>query len=164
MTEAAANGDAKKVAALVRTLGGKSASYGTKTPTHAPSTDADGALKWGGGEIFGSPEELAAAWKEFAENKFKTTAREDARSDMPDLGPASTRCGNELTRRELEQGLKTLKLMKAPGMDGFPIEIYINVPEVFSKSHPPFPEKKPSKTSQAESSVVKYVLMTSRQA
>jgi hypothetical protein len=27
-----------------------------------------------------------------------------------------------------------------------------------------FPEKKPSKTSQAESSVVKYVLMTSRQA
>jgi hypothetical protein len=77
----------------------------------------DGEIRWGKGGIFGTVAKLAHAWKVFAEKKFKTTAREDERDAMPDLGVASTRSGSELTTlRELEQGLKTLKLVKAPSL------------------------------------------------
>ena len=132
MTAAAANGDSAKVAQVVKTLGGKKASFCSKAPTRAPKhvlqPDGSTKIEWGKGDPFESALALADAWREFAAGKFAETAAELLRADMEDLGPAASRADDRLSLQEKEEGLACLKKMKSPGRDGIPIELYQHSP------------------------------------
>ena len=67
-------GDYKALFNGVNRLTGKGGYNG-----RAPTRDKEGKL-------FKNPEELAAAWKEFAQSKFAKTEAEKRRGKMPDLG------------------------------------------------------------------------------
>jgi hypothetical protein len=71
--------------------------------------------EWGAGEELNA-ESLAEAWRAFAAEKFQATDREKHRPDLPLLSPAGS--------REKEDALAVLRKMKAPGIDGMPVEIY----------------------------------------
>ena len=105
-------GDYKAVFDGVNRLTGKSGYNG-----RAPTKDKDGIL-------FKNPEELAAAWKEFAQNKFAKTEAEKTRGEMPDLGSPSQREEDVPSDEDLDFCLNALANAKAVGEDGIPIEAY----------------------------------------
>ena len=107
-------GRSQDIARGVRALRGSS-SYGSQK---RPSRDSKT------GEVYWGPEELAAAWAEFAKEKFSATPREACRGDMPDLGPSSSREDDVPQDEHLEECLKALSSSKAAGRDGIPVEVY----------------------------------------
>ena len=107
-------GRSQDIARGVRALRGSS-SYGSQK---RPSRDSKT------GEVYWGPEELAAAWAEFAKEKFSATPREACRGDMPDLGPSSSREDDVPKDEHLEECLKALSSSKAAGRDGIPVEVY----------------------------------------
>ena len=75
MTMAAEKGDAKQVSRLVNKIAGSGKGFNSIQPM----VGADGV-------IFGDAEELAEAWREFAESKFAATQREALRGALPEIG------------------------------------------------------------------------------
>jgi len=76
------------------------------------------------GTAYASLIELAEAWAAFAENKFKATAREEGREELPNLGPSRDRKEWIPTDEHLEKCLKALSISKAAGWDEVVIELF----------------------------------------
>ena len=110
-------GDASAVAKGVSQLAGTGKGGYSKQPTKK----TEGADK---GKLFNSPQELAAAWTEFAKLKFEATCRESGRGEMPDLGAASERAHEILTDKILSECLNALGATKAAGWDKVTAEAY----------------------------------------
>ena len=71
---------------------------------------------------FTSEKDLAAAWAEYAENKFKATPLEKARDDLPPLEDHECVIPSY---NELDDCLKCMQKSKAAGPDTIPVEIYL---------------------------------------
>ena len=78
--------------------------------------------------MFEGPDDLAAAWGQFAREKFKATGREKRRPEMPELETCrEEREGDVPSEEELEECLKALASGKATQGDcgdAVPVEAY----------------------------------------
>ena len=106
VVEADARSDSKAWWVALHRISGKSRRFNSTAPT-ANSID-----------------ELAERWAEYGESKFAASAREASRSRLP-IPPASTRCDDIPTRREITAHLQALSKNKAPGLSGLPVEAYL---------------------------------------
>ena len=113
-------GHAKEAAKVVRKLAGK-----REFSRDAPSRVFD---RKGDGRLFDGPDDLAAAWGQFAREKFKATGREKRRPEMPELETCrEEREGDVPSEEELEECLKALASGKATQGDcgdAVPVEAY----------------------------------------
>ena len=110
MTEANWRGDTKKIFEVVNTLSNKS----EKPPANL-TTD-------GQGNILGCAEDVANRWYHFLKYKFAATSVEQGRSGMAPL--PTTQGQDELTVKEIEEGLTKMQGGKACGPDEIPVEVY----------------------------------------
>ena len=110
-------GDSRGVSRAVSEL----VQLGRRPPRKSPRQNKEG-------ELFSGPQELAQAWAEFAEAKFRATENEEKRGDLPDLGPTSSRQQDVPEDKDLEVCLKAMKNGKATGDDQIPIEVYQSSP------------------------------------
>ena len=75
------------------------------------------------GNTLGSAAEVAATWERFLTEKFSATERETKRPALEPL-PCTIDTDNQLSRKEIAQGLARMGNGKACGPDGIPAEIY----------------------------------------
>ena len=104
-------GNSKKVFRIVNQL-----SKSAKPPPKNLTSDSNGTL-------LKSPEEVAARWEEFLQQKFSSTQRERDRPPMPPL-PSVRIPSDSLTREEFNNAVRRMKSNKAAGPDGIPVEVF----------------------------------------
>ena len=75
------------------------------------------------------PAELASNWQRFLERKFSETEMEKMRADFEAL-PNSREPETQMSRKEFDEAVDSMKTGKAQGADGIPSEIWAGSKEV----------------------------------
>ena len=114
LTDANGRGDTKKIYEVVNALKGKS----EKPPSNL-TTDGQGSLLC-------SADDIAQRWFHFLSKKFEPTEAETARPAMPTL--PNTQGVDDLSIKEIQQGIAKMKSNKATGPDAIPVEVFQSCP------------------------------------
>ena len=108
-------GNSSAIAKSVRKLANIHSTATQKSPTRDLKT----------GRMFEGPADLAQAWADYAADKFSATTREALRGPMPDLKSSKLDREKDVPSDEdLDKCIAALKISKAAGKDGTPIEAY----------------------------------------
>ena len=102
--------DSETIFRIVKIIGGQMVAAGSRSP----AVDKNG-------ELILDHEKLAEVWREFLEEKFKTTDTEAERDPYAELGPQLI--ADPLTEQAFVCALKKLKKDKTCGSDEIPAEV-----------------------------------------